>query len=199
MSRFFRFAYRVVKFAVQVLFPSRTAGLENIPEGGALICGNHSSLWDPLVIGASMPIDTGLVFMAKDQLFHYPVLGPVIRALGAFPVKRGESDLTAIKTAMRHLQEGKKLIIFPEGRRVTGEGDAEAKGGVALLATRTGAPVVPVFCGERRKLFHRNTVAFGEPYRPQIAGRRPTAEENREIAGEILRRVYAQRDVNAWK
>jgi len=199
MSLFFRFAYTVVKLAVRLLFPFRVVGLENIPEGGALICGNHSSLWDPLVIGVAMPKDSNLAFMAKDQLFHIPVLGFLIRRLGAFPVRRGEGDLTAIKTAMRCLQEGKRLILFPEGRRVERQGDGGAKGGVTLLATRSGVPVIPVFCGERRKVFHRNTVVFGEPYRPVIAGRRPTAAENQAAADEILRRVYALREVDGWK
>ncbi len=199
MNWFYRFAYTVVKLVVRLLFPYRVVGLENIPKGGAVLCGNHSSLWDPVVIGVALPIDSHIAFMAKDQLFHIPVLGFLIRRLGAFPVRRGASDLTAIKTAMRCLQDGKRLLVFPEGRRVSQEGDAEAKGGVTLLATRTGVPMVPVFCGERRKVFHRNTVVFGEPYMPEIAGRRPTAEENQRYADEILRRIYALREVDAWK
>ena len=137
--------------------------------------------------------------MAKDQLFRIPVLGFLLRKLGIFPVKRGGSDLTAMKTAMKVLTGGNRLLVFPEGTRVEEQGDVEAKGGVTVMATRTGVPMVPVYCGGRRKFLRKTTVVFGEPYVPVIAGRRPTPEENRAIAAEILERIYALSEVDGWK
>ena len=67
------------------------------------------------------------------------------------------------------------------------------------MAARTGVPMVPVYCGPRHKFLRRTTVVFGEPYTPVIAGRRPTAEENRQAAEEILRRIYALSEVDGWK
>ena len=99
-----------------------------------------------------------------------------------------------MKTAMKCLQEGQKLIVFPEGTRVEEEGGASAKGGAVMLSTRTGVPMVPIYCGGKKRLFRRDTVVFGEPYSPVIAGRRPTPEENREIAEELMERIYALKE-----
>lgn len=199
MTRFYRIIYSIVAPVLRLLFPHRVIGLENLPEGGALLCANHVSGWDPIIIAISLPVDSNLTVMAKDSLFRIPVLGILLRKLGIFPVKRGGNDLTAMKTAMRVLREGNRLLVFPEGTRVVEQGEVEAKGGVTVMSTRTGVPMIPVYCGERHKFLRKTTVAFGEPYVPVIAGRRPTPDENREIAAEILNRIYALKEVNGWK
>lgn len=158
---------------LRLLFPMRVVGLENVPEGGALLCANHASGWDPVLIAVALPNDSRLSFMAKDQLFKIPVLGWLIAKLGAFPVRRGGSDLTAMKTAMKALNDGRRLMVFPEGTRVEHQGEVEAKGGVTVMATRTGAPMIPIYCGGKHKFLRRTTIVFGEPYYPVIAGRRP--------------------------
>ena len=100
-----------------------------------------------------------------------------------------------MKTAMKCLQEGQKLVVFPEGTRVDQEGEASAKGGAVMLATRTGVPMVPVYCGGKKKFFRRETIVFGTPYCPVITGRRPTPEENRQIAEELMERIYALKEI----
>ena len=195
---FYHVAYTVIKPLIRLFFPYRAVGLENLPEGGALLCANHISGWDPLLIAVSLPRDSRLVVMAKDELFHIPVVGFLLRKLGIFPVKRGGNDLGAMKTAIRSLNEGKRRLVFPEGTRVGSEGAVEAKGGVAVMASRTGTPMVPVYCGTKQKFLHRTTIVFGEPYSPVIAGRRATAEESRQAAEEILRRIYALDEVSGW-
>lgn len=199
MNRFYRVVYAFIAPLIRLFFPHRAVGLENLPEGGALLCANHVSGWDPFLIAVALPIDSRLTVMAKDQLFRIPVVGWFLRSAGVFPVKRGGNDLTAMKTAIRSLNEGGRLLVFPEGTRVEEEGGGVAKGGVAVMATRTGTPMVPVYCGKRKKFLRRTTVVFGQPYTPVIAGRRPTAEENREIAEEILRRIYELSEVDGWK
>lgn len=199
MNRFYHFVYRVIKPLICLFFPHRVVGLENMPEGGALICANHVSAWDPFLIAISLPVDSRLVVMAKDELFHIPVIGFLLRKLGVFPVKRGGNDLGAMKTAIRSLNEGRRLLVFPEGTRVDSREESEAKGGAVVMATRTGTPVVPVYCGEKHKFLRRTTIVFGEPYRPMVAGRRATAEENRQASEEIMRRIYAMEEVNGWK
>ena len=170
-----------------------------MPEGGALICANHVSAWDPFLIAISLPADSRLVVMAKDELFHIPVIGFLLRKLGVFPVKRGGSDLGAMKTAIRSLNEGRRLLVFPEGTRVDSREESEGKGGAVMMATRTGTPMVPVYCGEKRRFLKKTTVVFGEPYSPVIAGRRATVEENRRASEEIMRRIYALEEVSGWK
>ena len=199
MTRFYRIIYTIVAPIIHLLFPCRTAGMEKIPEGGALLCANHVSGWDPIVIALALPRDSRLTVMAKDQLFRIPLLGPFLRKLGIIPVKRGGSDLAAMKASLKALGEDNRLLVFPEGTRVEEEGEVAAKGGVTMLATRTGVPMIPVYCGGKHKFLRKTTIVFGDPYIPVIAGRRPTPDENRAIAQEILDRIYALKEVNAWK
>ena len=199
MNRFYRVVYAFIAPLIRLFFPHRAVGLENLPEGGALLCANHASGWDPFLIAIALPVDSRLTVMGKDQLFRIPLVGTLLRKAGVFPVKRGGNDLTAMKTAIRALNEGNRLLVFPEGTRVGDEKGSEAKGGVTVMATRTGVPMVPVYCGPKHKFLRKTTIAFGQPYVPVIAGRRATAEENREIAEEILRRIYELREVDGWK
>ena len=186
MNRFYVFAHALLTPFIRLFFPSRTVGLENLPEGGAIICPNHTSAWDPVIVAIAMPRRDRIVFMGKEQL-------------GAFPVKRGGNDLTAMRFSLSGLREGCRLLMFPEGTRVDEQGETDAKGGVTLLSTRAGVPIVPVYCGGKRKFLRRNTVVFGEPFTPVIAGRRPTQEENRQVAEELLERIYALAEVDGWK
>ena len=199
MTRFYRIIYAIAAPIIHLLFPCRTMGLEDLPEEGALLCANHASGWDPILIALNLPKDARLTVMAKDQLFRIPLLGFFLKKLGIFPVKRGGNDLTAMKTAMKVLSGGNRLLVFPEGTRVEEQGEVEAKGGVTMMATRTGVPMVPVYCGGKHKFFRKTTIVFGKPYVPVIAGRRPTPDENRAIAQEILERIYALSEVDAWK
>lgn len=199
MTKFYRIIYAIAAPIIHLLFPCRTVGLEDLPEGGALLCANHISGWDPILIALSLPKDARLTVMAKDQLFRIPLLGFFLRKLGIFPVKRGGNDLTAMKTAMKVLSGGNRLLVFPEGTRVEERGEVEAKGGVTMMATRTGVPMVPIYCGGKHKFLRKTTIVFGKPYMPVIAGRKPTPDENRAIAQEILERIYALSEVDAWK
>lgn len=199
MTKFYRIIYTIVAPLIHLLFPCRAVGLEHFPEGGALLCANHASGWDPIIIALNLPRDARLTVLAKDQLFRIPLLGFFLRKLGIIPVKRGESDLTAIKTSMKVLNGGNRLLVFPEGTRVEEQGDVEAKGGVTMMATRTGVPMIPIYCGGKHKFLRKTTIVFGEPYIPVIAGRRPTPDENRAIAQEIMERIYALSGVDGWK
>ena len=199
MNRFYRAVHAILRPLLYVLFPLTVKGVENIPDGGAVLCSNHSSAWDPVLVALKIPRRIPLRFMAKAELFRNPLLGWLLRKLGAFPIHRGANDLAAMKTAMKCLQDGEKLIVFPEGTRVEEEGGASAKGGAVMLSTRTGTPMVPIYCGGKKRPFRRGTVVFGQPYRPVIAGRRPTPEENREIAEELMERIYALKETTGCR
>ena len=191
MNRFFRFAYRILAPILRWVFCMEITGKENVPAGGALICPNHSSNWDPVLMLAALPIDYRLHCMAKDSLFRIPVLGRIIRHCGGFPVARGQSDIQAVKTALKVIKDGENLLIFPEGTRVDYEGEVAAKGGVSMIAVRSGAVIIPAFITREKKLFKKIRIIFGEEYHPVYAGRKPTPEENQRIADEILERAYA--------
>lgn len=143
-------------------------GKENIPDSGAVILvANHTSYWDPFVIGAA--IDRKVYFIAKAQLFKIPIVGPVIRSWGAFPVQHGKNgDRTAIDHSMEILAEGKVLGIFIEGTRNIKNPDKmlNPRPGPAMLAVRSKAVVVPVAIINARKIlwsFKRLSITFGKP------------------------------------
>lgn len=117
-------------------------GRKNLPsQGPVVLVANHISLWDPVVAGVALR--RRVYFMAKQELFDMPVVGQVIRALGAFPVKRGQADFSATRRALALLRQGEVVGIFPEGGRQFGS-TGNFHPGAALLAVKTGAPIVPV-------------------------------------------------------
>lgn len=197
LNGFFVFVYYVVGFIVGILHPTTVIGMEKLPKSGVLLCPNHSSNWDPVLIGTKLPVNYRLHVMAKEELFHNPVLGWIIRKLGAFPVSRGNNDISTVRTSIQAIKEGDNLLIFPEGtvvRNGVGYVDglpAHAKAGVAMIGVRTGATLVPVFMDGEKKLFHRTRIIFGEPYQPVYTGRHGTSEEMQKIADGILEAAYA--------
>lgn len=190
MNGFFRFVWRFFGPIFRFFHPLTVTGLEKLPPHGALLCPNHSSNWDPVLLAVTTPIDYHLRIMAKEELFKIPVLKQIITRLGAFPVSRGNSDIHAVKTAIRAVKEGENLLIFPEGTRVDYEGQCQAKSGVAVIAVRTGAVMVPVFVDGKKRLFRRTRIIFGEPVTPVYTGRHGTAEEMQKISDTVLRRAY---------
>ena len=194
---FFVFVYYVLGFIMRIIHPTTVEGLEKLPKSGALLCPNHSSNWDPVLLGLRLPVNYRLHAMAKEELFKNPILGWIIRKLGAFPVSRGNNDIQAVKTAIQVLKAGDNLLIFPEGTVVrNGVGyidglPAHAKSGVAMIGVRTGAKLIPVFMDGEKKLFHRTRIIFGDPYEPAYTGRHGTSEEMQKIADDILVQAYA--------
>ncbi len=120
-------------------------GTHNIPSTGPIIvAANHVSIWDPIIV--ALIINRPINFMAKAELFNYKVLGKLLEKTYVFPVKRGAADRTAIKKAILVLEEGKVLGIFPEGSRNKSGEEIKAQAGVAMIALKAGAPVLPVAC-----------------------------------------------------
>ena len=197
LNRFFVFIYYLVGFIAGILHPVSVEGMDRLPRGGALLCPNHSSDWDPVLVALRLPVNYRLHIMAKEELFRNPVLGWILRKVGAFPVSRGSNDIQSVKTAMQAIKAGDNLLMFPEGTTIRGgvgyaDGlPAHAHGGVAMIGIRTRAILVPVFVDGEKKLFHRTRIIFGEPYQPQITGRHGTAEEVQRVADGVLAAAYA--------
>lgn len=191
MNRFYQFNHTFFYPAFKLLYPFRAHGLENLPtDRPFILCPNHAHAVDPILVALSMPRSVPIRVMAKKELMDKPALGKFLGALGAFGVDRGHSDIAALKTAIKTLKDGENLLVFPEGTRVEHEGEVRAKGGVAMIALRTGAVLIPVYVGKRDKLFHRTDIVFGEPYEPKTETRHGTAEEYQAFADEVLRRAY---------
>ncbi|AWN24325.1 1-acyl-sn-glycerol-3-phosphate acyltransferase [Deinococcus irradiatisoli] len=151
-----------------------TLGREHIPPPGSklVVAGAHVSALDPFIIAKAMP-GHHVQFMSKKELFK-PVIGSIIKAGGSFPVDRSSNDVVAIRTALRILKEDGTLGLFPEGTR----GGGQMQGGVALLALRGRAPVLPV--GLRRD-GKRWLVRFGPLIDPKGGIKDLTAQIGEEI------------------
>ena len=193
----FVFIYYVVGFVTGILHPVSVEGMEGLPESGVLLCPNHSSNWDPILVALKLPVNYRLPIMGQEELFRRRLFGWLLKKVGAFPVSRGNNDINAVKQSIQALKEGDNLLIFSEGTTIhNGIGytdglPAHAKAGVAMIGVRTGAKLVPVFVDGEKKLFHRTRIIFGQPYEPHYTGRRGTAEEMQKIADDLLKQAYA--------
>ena len=165
-------------------------GREKVPDGGCVLVANHTQWADPVLVGTALGNQYPLVAMAKKELFQIKLLGPLISALGAFPVDRGTADIGAIKTSLKAVKEGKKLLIFPEGGTKHKAGD-EAKVGAAMIAARTGAPIVPIYISENKKFRSKVYVVFGDAYIPE---KTKSKDGYRAIADDMMRRIYALKE-----
>jgi len=159
----------VVSFpVVRGLFRLRGRGLENLPEGGFILAANHLSNLDPWAIGFPLWPGRRLRWMAKVELFN-PVLTPILRRGGAFPVHRGMRDATAIRTAIDLARGGDVIVVFPEGtRRKKGlrkKFRPKAHTGSARIAMSAGVPLVPAAIAGTDRLTRLGPlrVAYGTP------------------------------------
>lgn len=158
----YRFGKVIVKIILTPLYRIQIIGKENVPaDGGVLICANHIDNLDPPVVGLTCP--RNIHFMAKEELFHAPILKQLLPTINVFPVKRGMSDKKAIRTGLTLLKEGKVLGLFPEGTRSkTGE-LGKGLAGAGFFALRTKAAVVPCAVIGPYKLFSQLKVVYGKP------------------------------------
>jgi 1-acyl-sn-glycerol-3-phosphate acyltransferase len=161
----------IVTVFVALLIRLRVAGVQNVPkEGPVILVSNHLNWTDIPMIGLRLRRRTH--FMAKAELFQKAPLKWLVIGLGAFPVRRGEADRQAIKQAEEVLKAGQVFVIFPEGTRSKTQSMKEGLAGAALIAVRSGAPVVPVaiYGSEKFKLWHlwpfrtKITLTYGEPF-----------------------------------
>lgn len=191
MNLWFVLLYACVWPVFRIIIPVKSVNRHNIPEGAALYCPNHTRLTDPLCLAFALGHPRQIHAMAKEELMNIPLLGGLLKRAGIFGVKRGKADIGAIKKAMRCLKDGERLMMFPEGTRHQDGEMRDAKTGCAMVAVRTGVPIVPVFIPAKKKLFRFTKVVFGEPYYPQVAGTKANAEDYRIIADDLLERIRA--------
>jgi len=191
--------YRLISYLLvfpvyRLLFRGRTSGNANVPLDGALVVvANHGSHLDPPLLGHAL--GRPVAFMAKAELFRVPILGPIIRACGAYPVARGASDREAIRTATDRLLEGWATGVFIDGTRQANGRVNAPQPGAALLAARAGVPLLPVAIinshramgsGERSMRLVPIHIRIGTPIPPPASRRRAdldlvTAEAQRQI------------------
>ncbi len=189
---FYSFLRNCARLFYIIVYNIHVIGGENIPsqKGGYIIASNHVSNNDPPVVGITFK--GKYTFMAKEELFHKnPFFSWLIKRLGAFPVKRGAKDTSAIDKALESLKEGRIFVIFPEGTRSKDGTLGRAKSGVTLIAAQAKVPVVPVFIRYGRKKFRRNIyISIGkmipaEHFDVDISDRRMLKQVSSTIMDEI--------------
>lgn len=172
-----------------IIWRRQVIGKENIPPFGnpVIFAANHRSLADPNLVGSAIPY--AIHYFAKEELFHVPILGWYIRRVNSFPVKRGEHDVGAFKSAIRILEQGEGLLLFPEGgRRLDPARQWKAKPGLGMLACKTGAVIVPVGVthSDRFTKLAKIRVAFGKPIAPPPNA---TRDQYQELTDRVMTRI----------
>jgi 1-acyl-sn-glycerol-3-phosphate acyltransferase len=192
---------------IVALYRTRVLGEENLPAtGGYIIAGNHASYLDPVLLWCVSP--QPVHFIAKQELFRAPFVGWLISRIWAFPIKRATADREAIGRATALLKHGEQVGIFPEGTRQhpgeAAEELGEAHSGVAFIAMRADAPVVPVgISGTERALprgswlprFPRVTIHYGAPVLPEEFAELGRKERLEAMTAQIMNRIAEQRQL----
>ncbi|MBA7678729.1 1-acyl-sn-glycerol-3-phosphate acyltransferase [subsurface metagenome] len=193
MPWFYYVARAIVRVLLKLLTRCQVKGRENIPsQGPLLIIANHLSLADPPLLGVSL--GRKVIFMAKKELFHFRVIGYFIGSLGAFSVHRGQLDRKAMRQAYQVLADGLTLVMFPEGTRSRSGRLRPAFPGPALIAMRSGAPILPVGIIGTEKIRGvtwllrrpRITVNIGSPFYLPPVSSRLTKAELAELTNSIM-------------
>jgi len=192
----------VAVLLMRAWFGVRVKGAEHIPSSGpALIVSNHASILDPPVIGGASRRQ--IYFLAKAELFRIPLFGRLIRALHARPVRREGADTLALRTAAQLLEEGKALLIFPEGTRSLDGRLGAGKAGVGMLAVTSGAPVVPAYVSGTLEALPKGaswprrspvSVSFGPALHFKVQSGSGRKERYREAAEEMMRGIAQLRE-----
>lgn len=192
-SKLYRVIVTIIRPFVRILYRLKVVGLENIPdENGVIICPNHTSNADPVVLAVSLKRQ--IYFMAKAELFKNKILGKLFKMVGAFPVERGKGDSSAIDTAKKILANGKQLGLFIEGTRSKTDDFLRPKTGCAMIAYKTGATIIPVCITganeHKLKILKKNVIAIGKPITvAQLDIKEGTGKEFRYASRAIMENI----------
>lgn len=186
MAVFYRIAWCLVAPFVRLFFPTRVIGRENSPKGKAIFACNHRSGMDIVLIDCCR-VKRPYV-LAKHTLFNCKFFGAILRSFGAIPVNRQDVSTKTIRTAMKVLNEGNHLILFPEGtRKQSLDETAALKNGMALFALKTNSPIVPMYITKKPLPFVFNKLFIGKPLDfSEFEGQRAT----KEVLNEVSARVF---------
>lgn len=191
--KFYDTGAKILRPIYSLLWPSKVTGLENIPdEGGFVMCANHVHWRDPLFLAVRMP-KRHFTYLAKSELFKTRIARRVLgeKGLGAIPINRGQSDLNAVRLAIKTIADGHGLGIFPQGTRSRDNTPTPMLSGVAMIALRAHAPVIPVYLDGPYRLFHRVDVRIGAPVDLSEFGRRCDKETLDAVTERIAAAIWA--------
>lgn len=189
--KFYYVAHKFLAVLIRMIFRLKVVGTDNEPlNGSLLVCGNHISMWDPVLIAASMK-KRQVRYMAKAELFKIPFVSFLIKSLGAFPVQRGSGDIRAIKITIQHLLNGDCVGIFPQGsrHREVDPRATEIKSGTGMVAFHGKCDVLPIaVVNKKRKmsLFTKTYIVIGKPIKYEELGFTDGNKEQFQRASQII-------------
>ena len=194
------FKWSVVSPLLHVYFRGQIYGAEQVPQrGGLIVVANHASDFDPPIV--SNCVRRPVSYMAKEELFKVPVLKQAIRAYGAYPVKRGSADRSAIRAALQQLENGWAVGVFLQGTRTPDARISEPKLGAALLAAKAQVPLLPVSLWGTQAIVQKGkklprsvpvTVRIGTAIAPPPSTRR---EDLEAITTQCVTAIHALHDL----
>jgi 1-acyl-sn-glycerol-3-phosphate acyltransferase len=194
------FKWSIVSPALYAYFRGQVYGADRVPQQGPLIIvSNHASDFDPPLL--SCAVLRPVAYMAKEELFRVPVLGQAIQWYGAYPVKRGSPDRSAIRAALTKLEAGWAVGIFPSGTRTPDERIHDAKLGAALIAAKVQAPLLPVSLWGTNQIISKGTrfprstpitIRIGELIPPPVSSDRQVLET---ITQQCVATIHAMHDL----
>jgi 1-acyl-sn-glycerol-3-phosphate acyltransferase len=186
--------YRIFQPAIRWVYRMKVTGGENEPQQGpCIICSNHLSDQDVVILAAS--VKRQIRFFAKAELFRVPLLRSLITALGAFPVRRGGGDVSAMKRTIEILKNGEMVGFYPQGHRRPGihPRDTTFQHGLGMLAWRTQATILPVAIKARNfKLlpFKKTQVTIGKAISfGELAMTAGTPDEYRRVTETVFQKI----------
>ncbi len=180
MKGAYRFFHSILASPFRFLLNIRVSGQEYEPDagsGGYLVCANHVSGWDVIWLAVALK-KRQIHYMAKAELFKIPLLGWLIRSLGAFPVHRGTADVSSVRTTIAIIEGGGCVCIFPQGTRYVGVNplDTSVRSGAGMIAFRAGASVIPVFIKTKN-------------FKPTVFGRKDVII-GKQIPGSLIKEMH---------
>ena len=187
----FKVLYYALYIFLYPIYRFHFVGRENIPDGAAVLCANHTANIDAVFIVLANGPQRNFGIIGKEELFRFKPLAALFKWIGGVPVKRGSGDVQVIRAGFSILKEGKKLLIFPEGTRVKeGMEPMRAKAGAPMFAVRNNVPLVPIYIPAGRKAFKKNTVVIGKAYYPVYEGK-PNHEQYQLMADQLMDNIHA--------
>ena len=191
----------ISSFVFSVLFRRKVLGRENFPKGAAIIASNHASFLDPPVVGSSAPGE--LHYLARASLFRFPLMKRLYGRINVLPVRQDAANMSSIKTILGKLDEGGKVLIFPEGTRSFDGKLQKPQRGIGYLICKARVPVIPTYTHgtyeawpRHRSMIHftKMIVSFGKPiYFEDVWSRKPSKEDYDRIARKIMDRIVELR------
>jgi 1-acyl-sn-glycerol-3-phosphate acyltransferase len=190
---FFRF---LISLLASLFLRRQVLSKGNMPQHtGCIVVANHLNLLDSPILGVSL--GRRVYFMAKEDLFHSRIIGWMAKQFGAFSVAKGRLNRRAGRTALQLLANGQALIIYPEGKRSDDGKLGQAYSGAALLAVKSGAPIVPVGISGTRQLIGKKwflkrpkiTLNIGQPFTLSASHDKLNQEETAHLTHEIMMHV----------